>query len=216
MTTTIAFDPFSTSQPQNSFLLETQGYVQGFAIDDPSSRGWLSGGTLDPTETIPMWGGVPITEYLNIWGTSGAEGLGPSLKRATSQANITGWSVFNQAGSMVVVSGNAVPIALSSSSGAGNFVAFYRNGANARIAVQLDPALVTTLAGVSAPGDYVTQPALYWDATAYRVTLTTAGNFALPTSARLVTIDKTANSKIVTWAASTATWGVGPAGLLLI
>lgn len=214
MTTQIAYDPYATGQPLSTFLTETQGYIQGFAEDDPSLRMELMRGTLDPTETLPMWGGVPITEFVNLMGVN-AEGLGPSVKRATAQGNVTGWSVFNQAASMVLVQGNAVPIALSSAVGAGNFVAFFRNYSGLRIAVQIDPALYTTLAAVAAPGDNILQPALYWDVTNYRVTLTTSGgNFALPSNARLLSANQ--NSKIVSWASSAATWGQGTVGLLLI
>ena len=68
MSGTISFDPYATNQPQNTFLLQTQGYVQGTAYDDPSVRMEMAGGTLAATETLTMWGGVPLTELINVTG----------------------------------------------------------------------------------------------------------------------------------------------------
>ena len=203
MSGNITFNPYATTTPQHSFLLESQGYIQGVAIDDPSSYQWLAGGVLASTETLPMWGGVPIEEIANLVGT-GSEGLGPSLKRATSQATITGWSVFNQASSMVITPGNTVPLASQL-----NYVAFYRLGTNQRVAVQADPALAAAISGGAISG-----LALYWSVADSWVTLTTTSNFALPASTRLLSINT--NSKIVSWSSPNANWSSGPAALLLI
>src|ERR1700734_1922222 len=108
MSGTISFNPYATQTPSNTFLNPTQGYIQGLALDDPSSRMWLEGGTLDTNETLTMWGGVPVSIEINQLGT-GSEGLGPAVKRATTQGNTLGWSVFNQASSMVITAGNNVP-----------------------------------------------------------------------------------------------------------
>jgi hypothetical protein len=207
MSGSITFNPYATTSPANSFLLQTQGYVQGLALDDPSARMWLAGGTLATTETVTMWGGVPIEEIVNNAG-AGGEGLGPVVKRSVSQATVTGFSVFNQASSMVITPGNTVPLA-----GTGNFVAFYRLGTNQRIAIKVDPALVATLSSTSS----VAGLALYWDVTNYRVTLTTTGgNWALPTSVRLLSVNT--NSKIVSYDSGTgvASWTTGDAAILLV
>lgn len=212
MANLVNFDPYATSQPQNSFLLQTQGLTQGFAEDDSSTRMELSGGTLASTETMVMWGGVPVQEFINLNSATGAQGIGPALGRATSQGTVTGWSVFNQAGSMIITPGNSVPQAA-----VGNYFAFYRNVSNARVVVQLDPALVTSLEGVGGNGDPINLSGLYWDVTYYRVTLTSSGgNFALPTSARLLNVNQ--NSKIILWnsGASTVSWSTGSCGWLLI
>lgn len=208
MSGTVSFNPFSTNQPQNTFDTQTQGYVQGVAMDDPSSRMWLMGGTLASTETLTMWGGVPVEEYINVTG-SGSEGLGPTLKRSASQATVTGFSVFNQASSMVITPGNTVPLASVT-----NFVAFYRLNTQARIVVACDPALVTAL--TSSDGAINSQ-SLYWDVTNYRITLTTTGgNFALPTTIKL--LDVNTNSKIVSYNSGTgvASWVAGDAAVILI
>ena len=206
MSGTISFNPYATTNPVNSFLNPTQGYVQGLALDDPSSRLWLEGGTLDVNETLTMWGGVPVSIEINQL-AKGSEGLGPAVKRATSQANTLGWSVFNQASSMVISPGNSVPLA-----GIGNFVAFYRNATNARIALNCDPALVAALTG----GELITGASLYWSVTLYWLTLVSSGsNFALPTSTVLRSVQT--NSKVVTYnSASSVTWGPGDAAIIQI
>jgi hypothetical protein len=202
----LTFNPYSTSQPQDSFLVQTQGYVQGAPYDDTVSRLWLEGGILATTETVVMWGGVPITELTNTVGT-GSDGLGNTIKRATSQALVTGWSTNLQANSMVIVPGNSVPVAAVS-----NYVAYFRNGSQQRLAVQCDPALYTAV--VTTPASIIAQ-ALYWDVTNYRITLTTTGgNFALPTTVKLLSINT--NSKIVAYNSGTGavSWTTGDAAMI--
>lgn len=206
MSGTISFNPYTTTSPVNNFLLQTQGYVQGLALDDPSSRPWLEGGQLDAAETLTMWGGVPLSVEINQLGT-GSEGLGAAVKRSTSQANTLGWAVFNQASSMVITPGNTVPQA-----SVGNFVSFYRNGTNARIGVKCDPALVAALTA----GELINGASLYWSVTLYWVTLVTSGsNFALPTTTVLRSVNT--NSKVVNYAsASSVTWTTGDVAILQI
>ena len=199
MSGTISFDPFATSQPQNSFLNPTQGYVQGTVYDDPTARLELMGGYLDSGESVVMWGGRPISEQINVTSAGFSDGLGPDVKSATTQASCTGWSVFTQAGSMVLVPGGAYPPVAA----VGNYVAFFRYGSNARIVVRCDPAIVTALI---ASDSYITSQALYWDVTNYQITLTTTGgNWALPTSTKLVSTNST-NSKVINYASSQASW----------
>jgi hypothetical protein len=207
MSGSISFNPYATTSPANSFLSPTQGYVQGLALDDPSSRMWLVGGQLASTETVTMWGGIPISQEINQLGTS-SEGLGPLIKRATASSNTTGWSVFNQASSMVITPGNTVPLA-----GTGNYVSFYRSGSGqVRIPVRCDAALVAALTST----ELINAPVLYWDVTNYQITLTTTGgNWALPTSIQLLSVNT--NSKIVTYtSASSVTWSTGDAAVIAI
>ena len=199
---------YVSNQPQNSFLLQTQGYVQGIPYDDTVARLWLATGTLDANETLPMWGGVPIEEYITLAG-SGSDGLGPDVKRASSATTTTGWSTFAQQMHMLITPAGNVPVA-----GVTNGVGFFRNGTNQRLAVACDPALITTLNGAN--GSIASQ-ALYWDVTNYRITLTTSGgNWALPTTVRLLSTNT--NSKIVSYSSVTglATWAAGSAAIILI
>jgi hypothetical protein len=210
MTANVSFNPYSTSVPNNPFLNPTQGYISGFALDDPSSRMWLTGGILGSTDTIPMWGGVPISEQINNLGGN-SEGLGPTVQRATSQANTTGFSVYNQAGSMVITpGGNSAPIAVT-----GNFVPFYRVGSHAvRIAVNCAPALI---AGLTA-GELINVSNLFWDPTNMWVNAgsPSGSEFALPTTIQLLSVQS--NSKTISYNSGTGavTWTTGDAAILLI
>ena len=60
----ISFNPALTSAPQSSFLRQTEGYVQGAFMDDPSSRMYLSSGVLSSGLTAPFWGGEAISELV--------------------------------------------------------------------------------------------------------------------------------------------------------
>ncbi len=209
MSGTISFNPYTTTTPQNTFLSPTQGYIQGLVYDDPTAYQELMGGQLASGETVVMWGGRPITEQINITSAGVSDGLGPQIASAVSQATTTGWCVFNQAGSMILIPGGAYPPVAA----VGNYLSFFRNFSNARIAVACDPALITTITGGT---NSVLSQSLYWDVTNYRITLTTSGgNFALPTTVRLVSTNST-NSKIITYAASQASWVTGSAAIIQI
>jgi len=143
------FYPYGVTNAAGSFSVQSEGYVQGTMLDDPSARFALAGGTLASTETYPMWGGVAISEYLPGSTTDGT--TGGTVGRATSNANITGFSVFNQAYNWVSTPSSPAP-----SAGLGNGVPFFRLGSGARIAVAMDPSLV------SLGTDIITQP-VSWD-----------------------------------------------------
>src|SRR4029077_16646543 len=125
MTAQITINPLVTSTAAGLFNVTSRGFIQGFAIDDPAIRYQLVGGYLASTETIPMWGGVPISEYIPKFGTTLPEkSLGPRIVRATSLSStipITGFSVFNQAHSMINTPQSQVPLTPT-----GGEVNFYR------------------------------------------------------------------------------------------
>src|SRR5579875_1642227 len=182
----ITLQPYTTNNPQNSFIEQTQGYIQGLPQDDTVARQWLAQGVLVSTASAPLWGGLPIEELINVTG-AGSEGLGPTVQAAASQGTCTGFSTFLQMAHMVITPGANAPQAA-----AGNSVGFFRLGTQQRLAVKCDPALVSAL--VSADGAINSQ-ALYWDVTNYQITLTTSGgNWALPTSIKLLSVNT--NSKI--------------------
>lgn len=210
MSGTISFNPFTTSQPQNTFLNPTQGLIQGTIYDDTVARMQLMGGFLDSAETVVMWGGRPITEIINVATVGNSDGLGPDIKSAVSQATCTGWSTFLQANSMVLIPGGSYPPVAA----VGNYISFFRYGSLARIVVACDPALVTSISG---GGNSITSQSLYWDVTNYRITLTTSGgNWALPTTTKLISTNST-NSKVITYAASQASWAAtGTAAIIQI
>lgn len=206
MTTT---NLYQTNQPANSFLLQTAGYVQGLPHDDVVTRQFLSEGVLISSALFPMWGGIPLAENVNNAAALN-EGLGPTVFAATTQGGVTGFSTFLSMMHMTIDPGVQVPLA-----GPTNGVGFFRLGTNTRLAVACDPALITSIAA----GVEVNSQSLFWDVTNLRITLSAAGgNFALPTSIRLLSTNT--NSKIVSVAPpatqSAPTWALGSAAIILL
>jgi hypothetical protein len=157
-TAALALNPMLLTNAAGTFNVSSDGYIQGTEMADPSSRNWLSGGILGPNETIPMWGGVGISETTtpvsNLTSSPRRE-LGGYITRASQIAagagQLTGFSVFTQDHSMLTTPQNPVPVAGSLMS-----VNFYRLGTNARIPVACDPSLV------SLDGNVITQQ-VSWD-----------------------------------------------------
>lgn len=148
----INFNPVITSTAAGSFAVTSEGLIQGTSYADPSARNWLSGGVLASTESLPMWGGVGISDAVPTQNstTGPALQLGPTITRATTLTAaaagvLTGFSVFDQVHSAINTPQSPVPLV-----GSGMSVNFYRLGSNARIAVAADSALASLEAGVSA------------------------------------------------------------------
>lgn len=151
MSGTVSINPLLTSVAAGSFNISSDGFIQGTAQDSPSVRNLLSGGYLASTETLPMWGGVGIYENL---AAASAQVPGHQIGRATLLTGtyaLTGFSVFDQASSMINSPQSPVPLAPI-----GGTVNFYRLGSLARIPVACDPALV------SLDGGLITQQ-VSWD-----------------------------------------------------
>lgn len=134
-----SFNPILTGQVPSTFTIQSDGLIQGVAMDDPAVRNFLAGGTLATTETLPMFGGVPIVENLP---TSTTPNTGNIIARALTTATITGWSVLNQAHHAVTSTSSPAPMFAP-----GMSVHFYRNGSGARIPVPIDATLVSLLGG---------------------------------------------------------------------
>lgn len=156
-----------TTVASGSFNVDSVGYIQGMAQDNPAVRFQLAGGVLADAETIPMWGGVGIYEKVAGVATSGYLGsasgpiapLGGLVGRATAATGssaLSGFSVFDQAHGMINTPQSQVPLA-----GSKMQVNFYRLGTLARIAVKCDPAFAAyagaQLIGVGVAWDYVNQ-----------------------------------------------------------
>jgi len=165
MVTSISFNPVVTTNAPSTFLTTTTGYIQGTAQDDPATRFQLSGGILATTETLPMWGGVGISEAIAnpaYSATTPAETLGNIITRATNvltgtsatTGSMTGFSMFDQDWSMINTPQSPVPLAAS-----GMEVNYYRFGTNQRIVVACDVALAASLVAGGIP---TTQP-VSWD-----------------------------------------------------
>lgn len=141
MSNFVSFNPMLTTNAAGSFSVQSEGYVQGTALDDPAIRYQLANGVLAQTESLPMWGGVAI--YENMPNPGFGNVTGPNVGRATATTNLTGFSVFNQGHAMVNWPQNKVPIV-----GQGGTVPFFRLGTNARIPVACDPSLVSLQGGL--------------------------------------------------------------------
>lgn len=177
MVATIPGNPFVTTVAAGSFNVSSVGYTQGMAMPDPASRFYLAGGVLAQTETIPMWGGVGISEA--VPGVTGQQSstLGGNIIRATNvtaaaTASLTGFSVFDQAHAMVNNPQSPVPMAPS-----GGQVNFYRLGSNARIPVACDSSLATLTGAIitqQVSWDYVNQRLIPYSPTYAANTITGA------------------------------------------
>lgn len=134
----ITLNPILTTNARGSFGTTWNGLIQGTALADPAIRNALAGGVLAATETLPMWGGVGISENVPPIGAA-RQTFGGSVRRATlltGAAALTGFSVFDQNHSAINTPQSPVPLVTS-----GMTMNLYRLGSGARIAVACDPVL---------------------------------------------------------------------------
>lgn len=181
MSANIPFNYLPTTVAQGTFNVQSVGWVQGTFIDDPAVRYQLAGGVLATTETLPMWGGVGISETVTPNGAGAPDGaLGPLITRATNvtaatAGQLTAFSVFNQAYGMAITPQSPVPLAPS-----GGQVNFFRLGSNARIVVACDPSLVSLEQGITTAQvswDFAAQQLIPYVA-AYAANVITAASWA--------------------------------------
>jgi hypothetical protein len=191
---TINLNPYQSTNAVGTFYVESDGLIQGTAFPDPATRFALAGGFLASTETVPMWGGVAITE--NIPQEQAATpplrvdvSLGGAIIRATANANITGFSVFDQDYAMINTPQSPVPMA-----DIGQRVHFYRVGSGARIALAIDPTLVT-LEGTSILS------AVAWDFTNQKIIAGTGfpGKVIAVKAVNCMTVVYTPGTGFATW-----------------
>lgn len=155
----VALNPYIQTNAQDTFSRQSDGYIVGCLLPDPSARYRLAGGVLAASETTPIWGGVGISETTNpvTGGPAGGE-LGGNITRATgyvgdgSAGDLTGFSVFDQNYAAINTPQSPVPL-----SGSGGLVNFVRFGSQARLTVAIDPILAA-----DAQGQIITQP-VAWD-----------------------------------------------------
>lgn len=201
MSGTISFNPMLTTVAANTFLVETDGFVQGTFYDDPAMRYQLEGGVFAAAQAHVLWGGLPVSLAVPALGSNP---LGPTVALATTNAGIEGWSMFNQASAMLLTPGSTVPVA-----GAGMSVNFIRPGSLLRIALQIDPAITSSLAGGA------TNQQVSWDFTNNRIMAYNSGIGALPVLVEFVNT----NSKVVSYDSGTGavTWNdAGPCAIVRI
>lgn len=162
----ISINPVLTTNALGSFYTSSDGFVQGTTLDNPVARFFLSQGIVSTSATAPMWGGMGITDSLPS-PSSEAASVGHVLTLASAVANLTGFTVFDQATAMIQSAQSPVPLAA-----AGMAANYYRFGSGARIAVACSNAVATALEGGAS------NQAVYWDYT--NQVLLTTGTGALP------------------------------------
>ena len=155
MSGSISFNPYVQTNFSGSFNSSSNGLVQGTAYPDPATRFALSHGVLASTETLPIWGGVGIAASVSTPGVTSIEynasappsgDLGMLVSRATTltagSGGLVGFTVFDRAHSWVITPQSPVP-----TGAVGGFVPFFLLGSGQRIAVAIDPALVSLETG---------------------------------------------------------------------
>ncbi|SMG37289.1 hypothetical protein [Cedecea sp. NFIX57] len=130
----LSLNPMATTNALGSFGVKSDGYIQGVALDDPANRFNLAAGTVAPTETKPLWGGLAIAELLPGIQSSPR---GSTIRRAMSVAELEGFTVFNQAHNGLTTPQSPVPQYAS-----GMSVSFYRLGSNMRVPLKTTASVV--------------------------------------------------------------------------
>jgi hypothetical protein len=219
-TNAITFNPMTTTNALGSFSTVSDGLYQGTALDSPNSRFNLAGGVLNTTETLPMWGGCGIYEYVPA--SPGNSVLGGTVGRALTNATLTGFSVFDQAYAGLTTPQSPVPLY-----GSGMSVNFYRLGSGARLALAIDPTFAATLDGgiitVNVSWDFVNQKIIPYSPAYTAVTITGAtwastsgGRTTFTVSTDLTAVLDAGDSINVTGVVSTGGTGVGFNGSFVV
>jgi len=140
------------SNALGSFTIYNDGGVQGVQLDDPATRFALRSGVVSTAETVPLYGGIGIYEFipsgLSIVSPLSPDGaLQSTIGRATSITgganNLSGFTVFNQAYNMVGTAASPVPVAGSSMT-----MNYVRLGSGARVQLAIDAALTSLEGGL--------------------------------------------------------------------
>lgn len=200
MSGNIAINPALMTVAAGSFFVTSEGYIAGFALDDPALRNEICAGIVSPSATAPMWGGEAITESLPTAPTEpeASSGLADSvtsvLALATAETNITGFTVFNQSAAMYQSPQSPCPLAPP-----GGGINFVRLGSGLRVVVPCSSGVAAALAGGAV------DQAVYWDYT-NQVLLSAPGGTALPVL--VVGIVTSGNAQVPSYSSGTgfATW----------
>lgn len=189
-TASITLNPMVTTNAGGLFNVNTAGYTQGDAMDDPAVKFWLSAGVVSSAASSPIWGGMPIQELIPAAASQpGTNILGGTVSLATAEANVTGICVFNQAQAGLTSPSSNAPLY-----GPGMSANFYRLGSGARIPLRINPALI------SLDGSLITSQ-VSWDFTNNWITTYSATAFPV----KILNISTTGN-KFVSYASGSANW----------
>ncbi|HDL8515372.1 TPA: hypothetical protein PXS13_002450 [Yersinia enterocolitica] len=162
---TLSLNPMATTNALGSFGVQSDGFIQGVALDDPANRFNLASGTVSATETKPLWGGLPVAELLP--GTASSP-RGSTIRRAASVTDLEGFAVFNQAHNGLTTPQSPVPQYAS-----GMSVSYYRIGSNMRVPLKASAEVIAL--GTSGAS---VKTALAWDFVNSRVTTAAAAGYS--------------------------------------
>lgn len=195
MSAQISLNPMATTNALGLFSTNSNGFTQGDAQDDPAVKFALAGGVLSTAATTPVWGGIPVQEFVP---TSGSV-LGSTLLQANTTDVPQAIVVFNQAFAGITTPSSTAPLYSP-----GMSVNYYRFGSGARIPLALDPASVTL------EGDLISTT-VYFNYTTNLLTVTQpSGQAALPVKVLKISSqnNKTVSYSSVTGNANWATDGL--------
>ncbi|NCB57444.1 MAG: hypothetical protein EOM46_08020 [Gammaproteobacteria bacterium] len=161
----LSLNPMATTNALGSFGVQSDGFIQGVALDDPANRFNLASGTVSASETTPIWGGIPVAELLP---GAASSPRGSSVRRAKTLAELEGFTVFNQAHNGLTTPQSPVPLFAS-----GMSVSFYRIGSNMRVPLKASAQVVA----LGTSGASVRTP-LAWDFVNSQITTAAAAGFA--------------------------------------
>lgn len=161
----LSLNPMATTNALGSFGVQSDGFIQGVALDDPANRFNLASGTVAASETTPIWGGIPVAELLP---GAASSPRGSSVRRAKTLAELEGFTVFNQAHNGLTTPQSPVPLFAS-----GMSVSFYRIGSNMRVPLKASAQVVA----LGTSGASVRTP-LAWDFVNSQITTASAAGFA--------------------------------------
>ena len=151
MSNSISLNPMATTTASGLFAVNSGGFTQGDAQDDPAVKFALCGGVWATDNTSPVRGGMPIVETIPLDSAGNNVGLGAPIYAAAADYDPTGICVFNQAFGGITTPQSNAPLFSG-----GMSVNYYRFGSGARIPLPINPALTLQ-------GETIASAPLYWD-----------------------------------------------------
>jgi hypothetical protein len=186
----LTYNPAQVTVAANTFYDTSDGAIQGFFQDDPALRNELRSGLVAPSQSTPLWGGMGITVTGPATGVE-AQSFKAMLSLASSQSNLLGFTVWNQAHAVILnpsVS-NPVPQAgAGNGTNPGGAINFFLLGSGAQIWVQCSSTVAAAFKGVA------WNTATYWDYT-NQVLLSSAGGTAI--GVEVVDVVTNGNAQVV-------------------
>lgn len=186
----LTYNPAQVTNANSTFYLTSDGAIQGFFQDDPSLRNQLRSGVVAPAQTTPLWGGMGIT----VAGpTAGVEhqSLKAMLTLASSQANLLGFTVWNQSLATILNPSASAPVPQAgggTGTNPGGAINFFLLGSGAQIWVQCSSTVAAAYKGAA------WSAATYWDYT-NQVLLSAPGGTAL--GVEVVDVVTNGNAQVV-------------------